>query len=43
MRLGCAFDDRMVLMDDGTVLDVSDMSKFGFRCARLVLSLRRCR
>jgi hypothetical protein len=41
MRLSYAFDDRMVFMDDGSVLDVSDMSLCGVRCARLILSLRR--
>lgn len=40
-RLAFSFDDRMFLMDDGTVLDVSDMRKFGFRVGRLVLALAR--
>jgi len=40
-RVTFAFDDRMYLMEDGTVLDVSDMSKFGIRCGRLVLALKR--
>lgn len=40
-RLALAFDDRMHLMDDGTLLDVSDMRKFGFRVGRLVLALAR--
>lgn len=43
LRLSLAFDGRMVLMDDGSILDVSDVSKFGVRCARVVLSLKRCR
>jgi hypothetical protein len=41
LRMAYAFDDRMFLMEDGSILDVSDMSKFGIRCARLVLSLKR--
>ncbi len=40
-RIALAFDDRMYLMDDGTVLDVSDMRKFGIRVGRVVLALER--
>lgn len=40
-RLVIAFDDRMHLMDDGTLLDVSDLRKFGVRVGRLVLALAR--
>jgi len=40
-RIAFAFDDRMYAMDDGTVLDVSDMRKFGIRVGRLVLALER--
>ncbi|MGH7002538.1 MAG: DUF3833 family protein [Alphaproteobacteria bacterium] len=40
-RMAFSFDDRMYLMEDGTVLDVSDMRKFGIRVARMVLALQR--
>jgi hypothetical protein len=40
-KLAISFDDRMYLMDDGTLLDVSDMRKFGIRVGRLVLALAR--
>jgi hypothetical protein len=40
-RIVFAFDDRMYLTDDGTVLDVSDIRKFGIRVGRLVLALER--
>lgn len=40
-KLAIAFDDRMRLMDDGTLLDVSDMRKFGLRVGNLVLALAR--
>jgi hypothetical protein len=40
-RIALAFDDRMHLMDDGALLDVSDMRKFGLRVGRLVLALKR--
>lgn len=39
--IALSFDDRMHLMDDGTLLDVSDMRKFGVRVGRLVLALAR--
>jgi hypothetical protein len=42
-KLAFAFDDRMHLMDDGTVLDISDMRKFGIRVGWLVLALARRR
>jgi len=40
-RIALAFDDHMVLMDDGTLLDVSDMTKYGIRVGRVVLALER--
>ncbi len=40
-KLAIAFDDRMHLMDDGTLLDVANMRKFGLRVGRLVLALAR--
>lgn len=40
-KIAISFDDRMHLMDDGTLLDVSDMRKFGVRVGRLVLALAR--
>ena len=40
-RIVLSFDDRMFRMADGTVLDVSDMRKFGIRVGRIVLALER--
>lgn len=40
-RIALSFDDRMYRMADGTVLDVSDMRKFGIRVGRIVLALER--
>jgi hypothetical protein len=40
-RIVLSFDDRMYRMADGTVLDVSDMRKFGIRVGRIVLALAR--
>ena len=40
-KIAISFDDRMHLMDDGTLLDVSDMRKLGIRVGRLVLALVR--
>lgn len=40
-RIVLSFDDRMYRMADGTILDVSDMRKFGIRVGRIVLALER--
>jgi len=36
-----AFDDRMYLEPDGTLINVNDAAKFGFRVGRLMLAFRR--